>query len=117
MQATSLWTSKKLPSTTPPSAAKYANTLYNTQNKNEKEKKRGKKKKTSKNEEAKELVRSVSNARRQRISNTFWWKEEELLRVAQEHQHGKEREREREGGSRERLSIGRETKTTGNGRL
>jgi hypothetical protein len=34
---------KKLPYTTPPSAAKYANTLYNTQKKDEKEKKRGKK--------------------------------------------------------------------------
>lgn len=92
---------KKLPSTTPPLWPQNTQIHFTTQKKDEKEKKRGKKK-TRKNEEARELVTSVSNARRRRIGNTFCWKEQELLRVAQEHQHEREKERERKGGSRER---------------
>ncbi len=96
LQATSLWTSKSSLPQPPPFGRKIRK--YTLQRR-KREKEWGKKK-TRKNEEARELVRSVSNARRRRIGNTFCWKEGRRTpsRCARGSTREREREREREKG-------------------
>jgi hypothetical protein len=106
---------KKLPSTTPPLWPQNTQIHFTTQKKDGKEKRSGEKKRLGRTRKLENSLEALATLAGGASATHFAGrKEEELLRVAQEDQHEREKERERE---REREGVGRETKTTGNGRL